>query len=291
MFKNGKALLVNFKSSLILKIITFVGYRNHSMKKLKHFIIVALGIAAFSSCTYMKPSIMLKTPKDYNYSQLKDSVDKAYRISPNDILSFRLFSNDGFKLVDITSMEINNIGAASALNAGGSIDYPVDVYGFVKLPVLGRIQLSGQTINEAQIFLEQKYSEYYIKPFVLITVNNRRVIVFPGSDGNARVIPLQNDNTTLLEGLALAGGIYDDGKAWKVKLIRNVGTKQEVYLMDLSKIDGLSKANTILQAGDIIYVEPRIRVSREILNEITPVLSLITSLLLTYALITQKFSK
>lgn len=291
MQKNGKALLINFKSVLILKIITFVGYRNHFMKKLNYFIFIALAIATFSSCTYMKPSIMLKTPKSYNYSQLKDSIDKAYKISPNDILSFRLFSNDGFKLVDITSMEINNIGASSALNAGASIDYPVDINGFVKLPVLGRTYLSGQTINEAQIFLEQKYSEYYIKPFVLLTVNNRRVIVFPGSDGNARVIPLQNDNTTLLEGLALAGGIFEDGKAWKVKLIRNSVPKPEVYLMDLSTIDGLSKANTTLQAGDIIYVEPRIRVSREILNEITPVLSLITSILLTYALISQRISK
>ena len=65
--------------------------------------------------------------------------------------------------------------------------------------------------------LEEKYASYYVKPFVLMSVQNKRVIVFPGNAGDAKVIPLLNNNTSLIEALALAGGISDDGKAHKVK--------------------------------------------------------------------------
>ena len=95
--------------------------------------------------------------------------------------------------------------------------------------------------------------------------------------GAAKVIPLVNSNTTLIEALALAGGIYEDGKAKQVKLIRNNRGKHDVFLMDLSTIQGIKDASTILEANDIIYVEPRHRYSSKFLQEATPILSLITS--------------
>jgi hypothetical protein len=42
----------------------------------------------------------------------------------------------------------------------------------------------------------------------------------------------------------------------KLKLIRNQGDKPKVYLMDLSKIEGIAVGNTVVLAHDIIYVEP-----------------------------------
>ncbi len=88
-----------------------------------------------------------------------------------------------------------------------------------------------------------------------------------------------------MEALALAGGISEDGKAYKIKLIRNTpGKKPEVYLMDLSKISGLSAANTQVQAYDIIYVEPRYRPIRTISNEIAPALTLLTTGIILFSL-------
>ncbi|MGZ4056618.1 MAG: polysaccharide biosynthesis/export family protein, partial [Bacteroidia bacterium] len=116
-------------------------------------------------------------------------------------------------------------------------------------------------------------------------VTNKRVIVFPGSAGDARVIPLLNNNTTLIEALALAGGIADDGKAKMVKLIRQNGDNHDVFLIDLSKIQGIKDASMVLQANDIIYVEPKRRYASRLLTDIAPIVSLITSafILLTYS--------
>jgi polysaccharide export outer membrane protein len=223
---------------------------------------------------------MLKTPKDYKYATPPDKPQDAYRISSNDILDFKIYSNDGFKLVDVTSVD-------ASYNAilGRSFTYKVEYDGTAKLPILGHIHLKGLTIREAEVFLEEKYSTYYKNPFILLNVINRRVIVFPGSEGSARVLTLSNDNTTLLEALALSGGIFDDGRAYKVKLIRGDAKNPEVYLIDLSTIDGIKMGGLVLQANDIIYVESRPRYARKLLVEITPYLTLITSTILVIQLV------
>ncbi len=238
------------------------------------------GILLFlSSCGWLNPSIMLKTGKGYQYSKNPDSTKIVdYKISPNDILQFNMYTNDGFKLIDITSL--NSANASYHINV--EIPYLVESDGNVKLPILGRKNLSGLTMREAELMLEESYASFYVKPFIELTLLNRRVIVFPGSAGNAKVIPLANNNTTLIEALALAGGISEDGKAKMVKLIRQSGTKQDVYKIDLSTIAGLRLGGTVLQAGDIIYVEPRRKYSSKLLQEVAPIVSLLASTFLLY---------
>ena len=237
----------------------------------------------FTSCAWLNPSIMLKTGKDYKYSQNPDSTQALdYKISQNDILEFSMYSNDGFKLVDLTSLNSANMGYRFESN----IQYLVESDGSSKLPVLGRIKLSGYTIREAESLLEEKYSSFYVRPYVIMSVSNKRVIVFPGSAGDAKVIPLLNNNTTLIEALALAGGIADDGKARMVKLIRETPDKKhDVFLIDLSKIEGIKQGTMVLQANDIIYVEPRRKYASRFLQETAPIISIITSafVLLTYS--------
>lgn len=249
---------------------------------MKKLLFVAGISLILSSCGWVNSSIMLKTPKGYKYSELKDSSkSKDYVIAANDIIEFRIFSNDGFKLIDLTSLNQTN----RDYQMNNKMDFLVEYDGMVKLPILGRTKLSGLTVRESELMLEEKYSNYYVKPFVMMTVKNKRVIVFPGSAGDAKVIPLENSNTTLIEALALAGGIADDGKAKMVKLIRQNNDKNDVFLIDLSKIEGIKQANMTLQANDIIYVEPRRRYSSKVLAEITPILSLVSStlVLLWYA--------
>lgn len=248
------------------------------MKKIVFPIIVISFL--LSACNY-NSSIMLKTKKDYKYADIPKEDNPQYKISPNDIIEFRIYSNDGFKMIDI----ISSAGDGRALNTiQQGIHYLIEQDGQVKLPTIGRVKLSGMTLREAEMELEKMYSDYYIKPFVLLSVANKRVIVFPGSPGDAKVIKLENNNTTLIEALALAGGISEIGKAKRIKIIRRNLPEPQVYLIDLSTIEGIKQADLILQANDIIYVEPTkfSRISREILRDVATILSLITSALIAY---------
>jgi polysaccharide export outer membrane protein len=238
------------------------------------------------SCN-INPSIMFKTGKDYPYKVDQTIGNVEYRIAKNDILSFSVFTNDGFKLIDMTTGVTSNAPTTGGMgfNMNNSTRFTVDTDGFVKLPIIGRVKVEDMTTREAEKMLEEKYSSYYNKPFVMIAVINRRVMVFPGSGGSGMVVTLENENTTLIEALALAGGITETGKAKVVKLIRGDNRNPQVHLIDLSTVDGMRQSNMLLQANDIIYVEPVKRVSRGILDEITPIVGIVTSLLLLYEIV------
>ena len=250
------------------------------MRFYKYFLFLSI-LFYFSSCKVFRSNLMLKTPKDYTYNKIADSLIKQdYKIDANDIVNVRIFSNEGFKIVDLAS--------SGQMTRFIDLDYVVTRDGSCKLPLIGRVKLAGLSVREATEYLEQVYADYYIKPFVFLTVINKRVIVFPGNGGVAKVLNLTNNNTTVIEALALTGGIAEDGKAYKVKLIRNQDNeKPKVYLMDLSKIEGIAVGNSVVLAHDIIYVEPRYRFARTLVGEITPLISLISSTFLLYTLVTR----
>lgn len=252
-------------------------------------ILVALTLLLFISSCNINSSVMFKTKRDYPFVTDQTIGNVEYRIAPNDIIGFSVYSNDGQKLVDLTTVS----SALTSTTGGGAnlgstrtfISFTVEPDGNIKLPVIGKIKVKDLTVREAEKMLEQLYSTFYIKPFVTIEVLNRRVMVFPGAGGAGRVINIQNENTTLIEALALAGGITQTGKARKVKLIRGDTRNPQVMLIDLSTIEGMKQSNLMLQANDIIYVEPTPRVSQEVLAQITPIVGIITSLLLIYNIV------
>ena len=249
---------------------------------MKRFFYLIVLTFLLSGC-FLNQSIMFKTKADYKYGQTPDFKKvPAYKISANDILVFDIYTNNGFNLININSPRSasngnNDVPVLQLLNKP---EYLVDADGYVKLPLVGKKQIAGLTIRELEAMLEQSFSEFYLNPFVVAKITNRKVIYFTGNTSEAKVITLSDNNTTLLQLIAKEGGMSVFGKAKKVKLIRDVNGTHEVYLIDLSTIKGIDDAHIVLQANDIVYIDPRRRVSSKALTEIAPVLSLFSSSLL-----------
>jgi len=218
---------------------------------------------------------MFKTSRNYDgYDSIPMYPKYEYRISADDRIELELYTNNGAKLIDFVS----GGNTEKAINGGtGALDYLVRKDGIADLPVVGEVAIIGLTIKECQDTLKQIFSNYYKDPFVQIKVTNQRVIVFPGSGAEAKVIPLMNNNTTLMEVIALAGGIAERGRSKHVKIMRNVNGHREVYLIDLSTIDGLFFADMIVQTNDYVYIEPQPQVGKIILKDIVPIVSLLSS--------------
>ena len=196
---------------------------------------------------------------------------------------FKLFANDGFKIIDLISE-----GAAREVQLmnRAAFQYFIEFDGMAKLPLLGRVKLKGLTVREAELMLEEQYTRFYNRPFVQLIVSNRRVVVFPGGGGDAKVIPLENSNTTLLEVLATAGGLAKRGNASRVKLFRHgPDGKRLVHQFDLSTIEGLKYADVVMQGDDVIYVEPNPDLAREFLQDLTPIITLLTSVVLVIGIV------
>jgi polysaccharide export outer membrane protein len=208
--------------------------------------------ALFSSCN--NQAIMFKTGSNYDYNDLSElPKTKQYKIGINDELNITVVPNNGASLLESGLGNQNSVN-----NRIGKTTTVVEYDGTLKLPVLGSVSVKDLTIREAELLLEEQYKSFFKSPFVKVTIANKRVILFPGNSGSARVITLTNQNTTLLEALALGGGITANGKSKKVKLIRKDDAGEiQVFKVNLAHMEGIAPANLVLQGNDIIYVEPR----------------------------------
>lgn len=250
----------------------------------KYVICIILASVFLSSCKVFLPSRMLRVTSNDQISKFEAKNElQEYRIAPNDILKINVYYQNGEDFLDMFSMaDIRTMNASTNPNTG--IEFLIEFDGQIKLPYLGYVKIDSMTMREATLFLEKEYAQFLNNPMVRLQVTNKRVTIFPGgSGGSAKVINLINDNTTLIEALALAGGI-NDGKAYKIKLIRGDLKNPTVYQIDLSTVDGLKQADLVLQANDIIYVEPA-KVITQFMKEFSPYLSLANTILLVLQLI------
>ncbi len=237
------------------------------------FIFIAI---SFFSCRTLAPNRMFQSPDGYAYATDSMRAKKtSYQIVENDRLEMHIFSNDGFKLVDITSS-----GGVNPAALVPNITYLVETNGEVKLPIIGRIYVKGLTISEAEDLLQKKFAKYYNEPFVILRVTNRHVLVFQGDGGAGTVVELHNDNTSLLEALALSGGIPDNGRAYRIKIVRGDLKNPQVHLVDVSTLDGLKNSEITVLSNDIIYVEAAANYKQRIWQQITPIVGIITAVLL-----------
>ncbi len=226
---------------------------------------------------------MLKESKDEEFTPPPIHEQKEYVIAVNDQISFKFYKNNGFEMLGGgINLESGAGSRQDALALTSGVLFTVELDGKVKLPYLGKTELVGLTIRQAEAFLEDKYDDIFVQPFILLSVTNRRVIVSRG-DGTSGVVTLSNNNISVLEALSMAGGISQRGKSRNIKVIRKTSTGSEIYKLDLSRTDGLEMAYMPVQANDIIYVEPRKQYLQGILTEIAPYLTLISTALAVYA--------
>lgn len=225
-----------------------------------------------SSCRVFIPNRMFKQGS-YEYFQVNQKVLDEYIVQKGDILSLEVFAREGFELIDVLQKKGSVSMNSSSKNR---YTYLVEQDGFVEFPLFGRMYVLGYTANELEDIIELKSQEIFNEPFAILKVTNRKAFVFKGSA--AQVISLNQAPTNLFEVIAKSGGIGNELKAYKIKILRGDLKNPEIINIDLSTIEGLKNAELTIQSNDIIYIERRFRFATELLSEITPILSLVSSL-------------
>jgi polysaccharide export outer membrane protein len=229
---------------------------------------------------------MFKIPKgeNFQYDSIPLKPTEDYVIGPGDRFTFFFSTNNGERIISGMSGVNGTDGQIFNRNAQIMQDYLVRRDGTAELPVIGIMKVQGFTTIELEDTLTELLSKNYISPFVQIRLSNQRIIIFPGR-GQAQVVNLSNVNTTLLEVIALAGGLSNDARANSIKLIRKNKNKREIYKIDLSTINGLKQAEMIVQSNDYIYVDVKPRIASSVLTEVSPWLAMLTTSLALFTLI------
>lgn len=215
---------------------------------------------------------MFQTETTKNIQEVSEEYQtpRNYVIQPNDLLELDVYTKKGEFLIDPENKLLDQRIPVNA-NFKPDLKYLVQKDGSIVLPMVGIVELSGLTIFEAEQKLIEAYETYYKDPFVKLNYINKRVIVLGATGG--KVIPLQNENTTVVEILALAQGFDQEAKSHNIRLLRG----DEAFILDFSTIEGYRENNMIVESEDVIYVEPVRRPFTEFVRDNGPVISVLSS--------------
>jgi polysaccharide export outer membrane protein len=252
------------------------------------WILLIIGVVMFTSCvTYKRVGLFQDAPITASDNLLTDSVFqvKLITIQPNDVLNIDIgTSKQGFdKLFQSDAPNASSmIGGADASNYfSGNF---VDNEGFVRLPILGKINLEGKTIPEAEEIILNKAKEFLTDPFVNIKFANFKIQVI-GDVNKPGSFTVANEKTDALELLSTAGGFTENADTKKILLIRSRKNKKYYFQLDLTTTNSLNSPAYNLEPHDIIVVNslPR-KFLRTNLQTFTPAVILINTAITLFTL-------
>lgn len=142
------------------------------------------------------------------------------------------------------------------------VTYQVDNLGYVNLPTLGKVKLTGLTIDEAISYLEDILKKHLRSPIVNIQISNFRVSVI-GAVNAPGAFYFVNQRVSLLDAIASARDLTLQARRDNILLIRTNEKQKEYIRFDLTKSDLITSPYFYLQQNDIIYVEPNKAVQQD----------------------------
>jgi polysaccharide export outer membrane protein len=191
------------------------------------------------------------------FDRTPDSVFQSvteYRLGPSDVVSVAVF-----RVPELTD------------------DYRVDATGNINLPLIGAVQVQGQSLPELASTLEQRLgSRYYVDPDVtvsLMEVGSQRVTV-DGAVGAPGLYPLAG-RATLMQVVAMARGTTLNANTRRVIVFRQIEGTRMAAGFDLNAIRKGVMEDPIIYGSDIVVVDSddARQTWREILSAI-PILAL-----------------
>ena len=133
--------------------------------------------------------------------------------------------------------------------------------GMISFPLVGHLQAAGKTASEIEATIAAKLNAYIADPEVNVSVTSTRgnvVFVVGKVLKPGPIVMIQS--TTVMQALAMAGGLNEFASANSIKIIRRSGLEEggtetvlKIRYSDLEKGNDLS-SNHILNYGDVIVV-------------------------------------
>lgn len=223
---------------------------------LSRLAVLAMAAAGLAGCTDSRGGPIPYNVESFGAPDAPTVVplEQNYRIAPLDTLSIRVF-----KMADLTG------------------DYEVDLTGKISMPLVGEISAVDLTTAELDQRLTAKLGEKYLEnPDISVGIKSstRRSVTVDGSVGKSGTFAI-NGPTTLIQAIASAGGVSENGNPRRVAIFRQIGGQRQAAAFDLTSIRRGEASDPSVYPGDIIIVDGSATkaVQRQILNSL-PILSI-----------------
>ncbi len=242
---------------------------------MKNYIFYLLAFTlVFASCTpqrkivYFQDQLPGKSDKD----SLAILQNMELKINSGDLLAILVQSVNAEALPFLTPSEDSR-----SLNDNRSPyekGYLVDKFGNIEMLLIGKIQVSGLTLQEVRELLRTKFKEYIDNPLVSVKRYEFKFTVL-GEFNKPGTYSLTQERVTLTDAIGLAGDLTSYGNRTNIKIMRVNERESKTIMVDMTSNDAFDPEKMFLKPGDVIYVEP---IRRKALANISPALTTITSI-------------
>lgn len=135
------------------------------------------------------------------------------------------------------------------------IGYTVDSTGTITLPEIGKVQVAGMGIGQAEKAVLAQASSIYSDASVKLVMLNFTITVL-GEVNRPGKYPVYNNSANILEGLAMANDMTVLADRTRIRVIRNREGSNHLYHVDLLDQELLGDPRFYLQPNDVIVVDP-----------------------------------
>ncbi len=257
----------------------------HQKNSMKKNIVLLLISALFFSCSTKKEILFFQNPENLESLEKMKNFEPVFEV--NDILHIKVSSMNE----EVAAPFQMNTGGQSQGGGGQQnpslMGYMVDVDGNIQFPVIGKISVEGKSRSELESFLTEEIRNYVTDAVIAVRLLNFRVVVL-GETGQS-VVEVENEQISIPELLAKAGGITYDGKRDNILVIREIDGEKTYGRVDMTTSDVFKNPYYFLKQNDIVYVEPTYRKvkSAGFITSYTGLISLATTIFGIVVLITR----
>ncbi|MEP5614239.1 MAG: polysaccharide biosynthesis/export family protein, partial [Cyclobacteriaceae bacterium] len=142
---------------------------------IRHIFLFLTVLFLLSSCKSYKQDILFQYDEKFteaDLTQATEEVESNYILQPNDILLLDVFTNKGERLID-PNFELIQQANAQAQQQRDLFQFVIQADGSVVFPLIGKCQVDGLTLNEAELKVAELFGDVYKDPFVKLRISNR----------------------------------------------------------------------------------------------------------------------
>jgi polysaccharide biosynthesis/export protein len=171
------------------------------------------------------PQVLAATP---------NAAAAEYRIGPLDLLEISVF-------------QVPDLSKTVKVSASGEI----------AMPLIGTVQAGGKTVDELETEIKTKLEAKYLQSAqvsVFVKEATSQQVTVDGAVNQPGMVPL-NGPTTLLQTIALSGGLAKNANSRGIVVFRTVDQKRMAAKFDLAAIRSGKAQDPVLYGGDIVVVD------------------------------------
>ena len=212
----------------------------------------------------------------------KEEVKFENIIAPNDRINVTVYIQSSKGNQQMSSILTSNDGDSDTVQENvGSL---VTQKGTIRLPLIGSVDVSGYTTDEAADMLIKEYKKYIRNPYVVVSIQNQRIVVM-GEVGNPGVVSVTNGTMNVLEAIARSGDLTDMASRSDIKVLRGDLRNPEIRVIDLTSMNALSMSSLYLKPNDVVYVQPRnLKAYNQAFEDVVPFWAMLSAILDPFAL-------